>query len=241
MEILLKPFILSLLIVGIFPFSLSAQEATLTDENELSSSDHASQGSDLDNESAPLFLEYGDINETDDQGYTPLHLATAEGNSPAVQALLEAGADASIEENEALFTPLHTAIMSNFPECVRLLLLHGASSCAKTYFGVSPLQMAFLTLGQLHNTPSTDNTNTEIEKRELIVHYLLDNEQIDVNEKWEHGLTALHVAATYDKTELARKLIDRGADPYSANLVGITAANSPLIQQIVAENALLNT
>lgn len=76
-----------------------------------------------------------------DQGSTPLHLAAANPDVTALQALVAAGADPNARDADGL-TPLHMAAYSQQARHARLLLEAGADPMAKTNAGRDPTSMA---------------------------------------------------------------------------------------------------
>jgi ankyrin repeat protein len=80
-----------------------------------------------------------------DQGFTPLHSATATDAGGAdkelVRALLVAGADPNLTSKEG-GTPLHTAAYTGDIEIVELLLAYGADPSATDPKGQTPLDIA---------------------------------------------------------------------------------------------------
>jgi ankyrin repeat protein len=65
------------------------------------------------------------VNTKDKMGYTPLHWAVSEGNTPMVKLLLSRGADANVAENFG-YTPLKMATKANHLDIIRLLKGSGA-------------------------------------------------------------------------------------------------------------------
>jgi len=79
-------------------------------------------------------------NASDIDGDTPLHYAVREDHAMAVQALLAAGAEPSVR-NEDLETPLHLAVVvsSSDPKIAQHLLDAGANTNAQDRMGATPL------------------------------------------------------------------------------------------------------
>ena len=70
-----------------------------------------------------------DINSQNENGTTPLMMASAEANPqtlPMVRLLLENGADPNVEDDDGM-TSLHVAVYAGSLDVVRLLLEHGAN------------------------------------------------------------------------------------------------------------------
>ena len=76
-------------------------------------------------------------------GWTPLHLAAFFGHRPAVELLLEAGAEISASSRNAMTnTPLHAAVAGGHGDVAILLLERGASVDAADAGGHTPLHIA---------------------------------------------------------------------------------------------------
>ena len=69
---------------------------------------------------------------TRDANYTPLHIASKNGNAAVVRALLNAGADVNARESAHGQTPLIFAAEYNRADAIRVLLKHGADANAYT-------------------------------------------------------------------------------------------------------------
>ena len=65
-------------------------------------------------------------------GATPLMLAAAAGDPPAVAALIDGGANVNATENDRLQTPLIFAAANNRLDAVKLLIARGADPNAAT-------------------------------------------------------------------------------------------------------------
>ncbi|KAF5006590.1 hypothetical protein FDECE_7041 [Fusarium decemcellulare] len=81
-----------------------------------------------------------DIDLPDDEGATPLILASSSGESRGVKALLDAGADVNAADKWNQ-TALYSALHSNSVEVVRALLDHGADPNISASPGYSPLEV----------------------------------------------------------------------------------------------------
>ena len=88
-------------------------------------------------EAVRLLLQYGAaVNAKNNDGVTPLHLASRSGNLPRMEALLSKGADPNIKDN-AGWTAIRYAISANSGPAMKLCLEHGAdtSESAKVSLG----------------------------------------------------------------------------------------------------------
>ena len=81
------------------------------------------------------------VNETNEDGETPLHLAADNGNVKIVKLLLAFGADVNGKDNDGS-TPLHRAVQSSSAEVVEALLAKGADIDARNSDGNTPLKAA---------------------------------------------------------------------------------------------------
>ena len=76
-------------------------------------------------------------------GDTPLHVAATRGDTQAIQALLNSGADVNAQ-GEDQYTPLHEAVAQGHVEAVRLLIAANARKDLKNEHGDTPLHLAEL-------------------------------------------------------------------------------------------------
>jgi ankyrin repeat protein len=81
------------------------------------------------------------INETDNNGNSPLHLAILSGESEYARSLINQGADLIIK-NKLELSPLHLAVFLNNEDVASLLLLKGAEIDMKGNSGYTPLHIA---------------------------------------------------------------------------------------------------
>jgi ankyrin repeat protein len=81
------------------------------------------------------------INETDDYGNSPLHVALLKGEIAYARSLINQGADLNMK-NKLELTPLHLAAFLNDDEAAKLLLNKGADIDIKGNSGYTPLHIA---------------------------------------------------------------------------------------------------
>ena len=165
---------------------------------------------------------HGDINATNKDGYTLLHLAVLTEQTPYVELLIQKGANINIESTSGpvsyntknkvwknrIQTPLHCAAQKGNTKIAKLLLDANAtinSTYQKdgstplhiaAWFGRSDCVQLFITRGAL-----IDSTN-------------------------EHGSTPLHVAAWSNEPTCLSILLDNGADFLKISTTGV--GNTPL-------------
>lgn len=151
-----------------------------------------------------LLLRGLDPNTPDEAGRSALSLAMANDALDAAKALLaspELKVDLRNAQDES---PLMLAALRGQTDLVRLLIKRGAD-VNKT--GWTPLHYA-----------CTGTTDHQLD----IVKILLD-ENAYIDAESPNGSTPLMMAAMYGKTEVARLLLEEGADPTLANQKKFTA------------------
>ena len=84
-----------------------------------------------------------DVNQRDDKGYTPLILATYDGNFEVAQFLLQHGASTEIKDNSGRTALMGAAFKGNERE-VKLLLDHGANAAASDSKGMTSMMYAVM-------------------------------------------------------------------------------------------------
>ena len=124
-------------------------------------------------------------------GFTPLHLATANGNDDTVQALLEAGAPVDAVCDEGL-TPLLAASQHGYTSTCRLLCEHGADVERQASHGVRAIHLA----------AAEGHTET--------VQALLEA-GADADRPTDEGYTPLEFAALHGRVATASLLCAHGA------------------------------
>ncbi|EPY81630.1 notch1 preproprotein-like protein [Camelus ferus] len=132
-------------------------------------------------------------NQTDRTGETALHLAARYSRSDAAKRLLEASADANIQDNMGR-TPLHAAVSADAQGVFQILIRNRATDLdARMHDGTTPLILA----------------------ARLAVEGMLEdliNSHADVNAVDDLGKSALHWAAAVNNVEAAVVLLKNGAN-----------------------------
>lgn len=121
------------------PPEITLHEAVVQ-ENLSAVQAHIAAGSDLD-ERDPI------------GGSSPLIAAATFGNTEAARALIAAGADVNLKNNDGS-TPLHAAAFFCHPDIVTALLENGADKEARNNYGATPLQSV---AGPFHEVRSVYN------------------------------------------------------------------------------------
>ncbi len=160
-------------------------------------------------------------------GKSALMLAARNRQLDRVTALLDAGAKINRANNNG-GTPLMYAVLGGDPRIVKLLLDHDVELNAKAENGWSAVMIAaakgYVDVLAMLLDKGADPTLADVyswtplmragfEKRASVVKLLLEDDRVDVNRRGENGITALHLAATQGYVEIARLLVEHGADP----------------------------
>lgn len=144
---------------------------------------------------------------------TPLHYACLEGDATTATLLLQAGADANIQDAQ-MKTPLHLAIEEDECCCRCELTLAGGHLCnhCDCIDILLNSSKANVNLGNLSsgidNTPLMDAAaagKTELVKKLIAA-------RADINRQGKQDMSALHLSARKRHTQVAEALIAAGAD-----------------------------
>ncbi|MDZ8117939.1 ankyrin repeat domain-containing protein [Pontiella agarivorans] len=149
-----------------------------------------------------------DVNQKNNQGWTPLHFATVRGKTACAEVLVAKGA-ALDERTGTLKTPLHLAADRGYLEIVRLLVDSGADLNARDDEGWTPLHYA-------------------AEKDRVDVAAYLVEQGAEVNAISQRGGTPLIEASASASPEMVHLLLDFGADQSIAATNGMTALDYAL-------------
>jgi len=140
------------------------------------------------------FASILNVHEKNEEGETPLHIASNQGQIELVASLIERGAELNTANNLG-YTPLHYAASKCNKEIVRMLIDNGANVNSRSDFGYTPLHYAV-------NYCKMD-----------IAKMLIDN-GANINIRNIFGNTPLHCVAALGKMEAVRLLIEYGASLY---------------------------
>lgn len=183
-------------------------------------------------ETHPMLLDRdaSPVNERQETGETPLHVACSSRHKEVVKRLLERGADYNAESSKTVNvplgreadylvqssfgkTPLHIASENGDVEIVNLLLLSGASIVVPDSLEDTPLHSAI------------DNGHVEVVVR--LLDHAHDAADVDlgviINAPGSGGFTPLHLAVLRGHVHLAKLCLDRGANVHATDgLLGYT-------------------
>ena len=150
-----------------------------------------------------LITAGAEVNAVNPRGGSALMYATVSGHIEAVRLLLKHDAKINAAGTNG-WTALMIAAAKGHAEIVQLLLDHGAHVNARDIYGWTPLMRA------------------AFQKHPGAVNKLLEHKNVNVNAQDDNGATALHHVASKGFVEIAKTLIEHGADKQSKDQQGHT-------------------
>ncbi|WP_422410919.1 MULTISPECIES: ankyrin repeat domain-containing protein [unclassified Endozoicomonas] len=168
------------------------------------------------------------INQLDSFGNTLLHVAATQGDASTLEALLNAGADIEILNNQQ-HSPLHLAIINNYPEAVKLLIESPARISERLRIinqedsqGNTPLHLAVLARNTkvvtllLSNGASQERSNNYGFTPLYLAAINGTQDAIKVLLDWKSAISQdevsalFHIAANFNSESLMEGLLIRG-------------------------------
>ncbi len=151
-----------------------------------------------------LLLDLGADVTRGPEGRQPIHAAAQRGHKSCVEMLLAAGADVNSADRGGR-TPLHRAAAGWHTPVVELLLARGAEVNARMKNDRTALCEAMIAAQARSRRESIADL--------LAVVKVLISKGSDVNARDDEGRAALHWAAVTGQVEVAKALLEAGADP----------------------------
>jgi ankyrin repeat protein/mRNA-degrading endonuclease RelE of RelBE toxin-antitoxin system len=201
-----------------------------------------------------VLLEKGaDPNTRDEEGIPLLNIMTALGRLDFIKVLVANGADVNSKDAQGT-TPLHITAQENLSDIMRYLLDSGAAINAQNTNEATPLWFACVLenvlLAQLLLNEGADPeigppgliplfSACIANKTDQIVKLLIQN-KAKVNVYGPGGITPLHLACKKGKVNIAKVLLDAGAD-YNAECYGVTPVEIACDKNNNTMIALFNT
>ncbi|MBO9484635.1 ankyrin repeat domain-containing protein, partial [Salinisphaera sp. G21_0] len=145
-----------------------------------------------------------EINATDGEGQTPLHITAANGDKTCLKKLIEKGANVNASNNNGE-TALHIA--------TKISITKGRQQCAAMGIDIT---------GNFINGKTFEHYTIEKENDIGCLCELADNRGVDFNARDNHGITPLMIATLWSKLDHLTYLLER-ADINIADNSGNTA------------------
>jgi len=177
--------------------------------------------------SIKLLLAHGaDIDAKDNNSMTPFLFAISYRKVDAANYLMRRGADVNIRSNRGV-TALHAALRLNQEDLVKNILDKGADPNSRDANGQTPLFLALyndqndiarLLIDSGAEIDDTTGTGMSLAyyaaayRSPEIARLVFPKAKINPGETNDLGMTLLHYAAARGFTDIAEKLIDKGAD-----------------------------
>ena len=199
-----------------------------------------------------------DLNQKDENGYAPLHYACENGHEEAVRKLLDHNAKVNLLSSATLMSPMACLVLGRLdnklsePELVRIIgvLRKAGGDINPTSEEAVPPIKAVITRGNMELLDFFISLHVHIfvedsDKRSMLHHIALNpnanslaiteflvERGLDVNAQDSDGNTPLHLALSPFQRDVAKHLIDSGADPEIKNWKG-TSPHAMVQQDII--------
>ncbi len=199
-----------------------------------------------------LAQEGTDVNVKNDNGDTPLFIASFTDNLQVIKFLVSRGANITIKNNEG-FSALHIAARYNAVDVVSYLVGEGIDVNTQTNYNDTPLHYAVMsgqedTIKLLIGLGADINAQDKygytplhiaIRKKYTDSAKLLIEKGADINIQDKDGNTPLHDAAGSRQNDIIKLLIEKGADINVQNNDGNTPLHIAIIEEHVDSAKLL--
>lgn len=168
-----------------------------------------------------------DLNWTNENNETMLHICAKKGYASAIKWLIEKGANIEAQTDDGS-TPIFYSINSKDREAIYILIEAGANVNHLNKFNRTVLQEAVITASNkfidilIQHTKKLNNCDVHgnnlifdavANGSEDVITKIAQLDSIDINQINEEGHTILHKEVILKDNELAMKLLELGADP----------------------------
>nr|XP_054771558.1 ankyrin-1-like [Lytechinus pictus] len=179
--------------------------------------------------------QYLDVNESDNNGFTPLYLASKFGHLDVVECLVRHGADLNKATSDG-DTPLCISSTNSYLDVVECLVSSGAEVNKSAEYGWTPLHVAsqnnhinivkYLIAEGANIDAEDDKGRSSIylasKNGHLDIVECLVNAGADVNKSDKDGWTPLHVASQNNHIDIVKYLNAEGANQWKNGGRGFT-------------------
>jgi quinoprotein dehydrogenase-associated probable ABC transporter substrate-binding protein len=187
-----------------------------------------------------LLVSHGaDVNKRDNQGYTPLTSAARQRNSALVKLLLDLKANPNLRDGNDM-APLLEAVMRDDVPSIKLLLAHGADKNVRGPEGIDALGLA---IEERKYEAAKDLINAGVKVNVPVGEQRLTPLMITAAEN-APAEGAVFVPSSTRPIDVARLLIQRGADVNATDKTGMTALmvaashnNAPMVGLLLQSGA----